>query len=49
MDVTAPPADATAAPPPPLTDRYPILRAFRHRNYRLFFAGQLDVARSARS
>ncbi len=39
---TARPAHAARhAPPPPLTDRYPILRAFRHRNYRLFFAGQL--------
>ena len=28
-------------PRPPLADRYPILRAFRHRNYRLFFTGQL--------
>ena len=25
----------------PLSERFPILRAFRHRNYRLFFAGQL--------
>ena len=41
--MTAPGSPQTLdyAPPPSLADRYPILRAFRHRNYRLFFAGQL--------
>jgi MFS family permease len=41
--MTAPstPEPLDYAPPLSLADRYPILRAFRHRNYRLFFAGQL--------
>ncbi len=44
--MTLPPAPPTtldyATPEPlPLADRFPILRAFRHRNYRLFFVGQL--------
>ncbi len=41
-----PPASTTVGhagpqtPVPSLIDRHPTLRAFRHRNYRLFFAGQ---------
>ena len=41
MTTPAAPDTVAYAPPVPLADRYPILRAFRHRNYRLFFAGQL--------
>jgi MFS family permease len=41
MTTPAAPPTLDYAPPPPLSDRFPILRAFRHRNYRLFFVGQL--------
>ncbi len=41
MTAPASPPPIDYAPPLSLAERYPILRAFRHRNYRLFFAGQL--------